>query len=101
MQSQAHPQDIVVPRPRDLLETMMAAKEYPYSSYYYSAEQVRSFRVRDRALVSLEYVGELKVSDALRIRRKQVSVREDEVGSMRLGSPAGPSSSTVPPFGYP
>jgi hypothetical protein len=80
MESPEAPRQEAVPSPRELLETIMESKGFPYSPRHYSAEQVESFKVRDRALVSLEYLGKLKVSDALRLRRRQVRVMEDEVG---------------------
>jgi hypothetical protein len=59
------------PRPRELFNMLMESKGWPYKTNkeYYLA--------RDRALVSLLYVGELRVSEAIRIKLGQFEDTEE------------------------
>jgi hypothetical protein len=59
---------------------MISRKGWPYSEGEGTPQdlaRVERFRLRDRALVSILYAGELRVSEALRLIKKQFSLEED------------------------
>ena len=67
------------PDPESLLETLARSGGWPYDEKRAATGQIALWRARDRALVSLLYVGMLRVSEALRLRRGQFEIGEAAV----------------------
>jgi integrase len=63
----------------ELLRTLEENLGWEYATERADPEQLLAWRLRDRALVSLLYLGMLRVSEGLRLRRSQFEVKENAV----------------------
>jgi len=59
------------PEPNELYGKLMASDGWPYQ------ENRESYLERDRALFSLLYVGDLRISEAIRLVKNQFEIREE------------------------
>lgn len=59
------------PTPQQLYDSLMSHQGWPYT------ENADSYLIRDRALVSILYIGELRISEALRIVLSQFEDRPE------------------------
>jgi integrase len=67
------------PPPKELLRTLEENMGWAYDAIRATPEEIAAWRLRDRALVSLLYLGMLRVSEGLRLRRGQFEIEENVV----------------------
>lgn len=61
------------PMPNEILELLLESKGWPYK------RNVERYLRRDRALVAILYLGGLRISEALRLKKSQFMKRNDHI----------------------
>jgi integrase len=67
------------PDPTKLLRMLQENQGWDYSPLRVMPGELEIFRIRDRALVTLLYLGMLRVTEALQLRRSQFEIKEGMV----------------------